>query len=117
MEKKVTKKIRKKVAECMKESLDAVEIMRVSKSSGINADAVYSNGFDVNYLLKIVVLDEGEKIDDERFECIDNGLSFDIDRFDDWGISFDNALCNTIANVWLRTDGRIARVAIFAETM
>lgn len=117
MEKKITKKIRKAVADCMNESLNAVEIMRVSRSSGINADAVYSNGFDVNYLLKIVVLDEGEEIDDERFERIDNYLSFDIDTFDDWGISFDNALCNTIANVWLRTDGSIARVAIFAETM
>lgn len=30
MEKKITKKIRKKVAECMSESIDAVEVMRVS---------------------------------------------------------------------------------------
>lgn len=40
MEKKITKKIRKKVAECMAESIDAVEVMRVSKAIGINADAI-----------------------------------------------------------------------------
>ena len=75
MEKKITKKIRKKVAECMNASLDAVEIMRVSKASGINADAVCSNCLDVNYLLKIVVLYEDEEIDDLEFEFIDHSAS------------------------------------------
>lgn len=115
MEKKITKKIRKAVAECMRESIDAVEIMRVSKSSGFYADAVYSNGFDVNYLLKIVVLGEDEGIDEERIEDIHCFLSIDVDTFDDWGICFDNAICNTIALVWLRTDGSIAHVAIIAK--
>lgn len=42
MEKKITKKIRKKVAECMRESIDAVEVMRVSEAVGITADAIYA---------------------------------------------------------------------------
>lgn len=42
MEKKITKKIRKKVAECMSESIDAVEVMRVSEAIGITADAIYA---------------------------------------------------------------------------
>lgn len=118
MEKKITKKIRKKVAECMNASLDAVEIMRVSKASGISADAVYSNCLDVNYLLKIVVLDEDEEIDDLEFEFIDHSLSADVDAFDDWGICFDNAICKkAIAFAWLRTDGSISHVAIIAKGM
>ena len=104
------KKIRKKVAECMNASLDAVEIMRVSKASGINADAIYAVPGDAVHLAKIIVLGEGDEIDDLEFEFIDRSLSADVDAFDDWGICFDNAICKkAIAFAWLRTDGRISR--------
>lgn len=117
MEKKITKKIRKTVAECMRESIDAVEIMRVSKSSGIYADAVYSNGFDVNYLLKIVVLGEDEEIDEERVERIYDGLSIAVDTLEECGIHFGGDVYCTTVLVWLRTDGSIAHVAIIAKGM
>lgn len=117
MEKKITKKIRKAVAECMRESIDAVEIMRVSKSSGINADAVYSNGFDVNYLLKIVVLGEDEEIDEERVERIYDGLSIAVDTLEECGIHIGGDVYCTTVLVWLRTDGSIAHVAIIAKGM
>lgn len=117
MEKKITKKIRKKVTECMRESIDAVEIMRVSKSSGINADAVYSNGFDVNYLLKIVVLGEDEEIDEERVERIYDGLSIAVDTLEECGIHIGGDVYCTTVLVWLRTDGSIAHVAIIAKGM
>ena len=47
MEKKITKKILKNVAECMSESIDAVEVMRVSEAIGITADAIYAVPGDV----------------------------------------------------------------------
>lgn len=118
MEKKITKEIRKTVAKGMRKTVGAVEVMRVSEAIGINADAVYSNCLDVNYLLKIVVLDEDEEIDDLEFESIDHSLSADVDVFDDWGICFDNAICKkAIAFAWLRTDGSISDVAIIAKGM
>lgn len=117
MEKKITKRIRKAVAECMRESIDAVEIMRVSKSSGINADAIYAVPGDSVYLAKIIVLGEDEEIDEEWIEEIHGFLSIDVDTLDDWGIRFDNAIYFTTAIVWLRTDGSIAHVAITAKGM
>lgn len=74
MEKKITKKIRKKVAECMSESIDAVEVMRVSESIGITADAIYAVPGDAVHLAKIIVLGEDEEIDDKRLDRIYYGL-------------------------------------------
>lgn len=42
MEKKITKKIRKAVAECMSKPFVVVEVMRVPKDFGIEADAIYA---------------------------------------------------------------------------
>lgn len=117
MEKKITKKIRKKVAECMSESIDAVEVMRVSKAIGINADAIYAVPGDAVHLTKIVVLDEDEEIDEERVEDIHGFLSIDVDTLEECGIHIGGDVYCTTAIVWLRTDGSIAHVAIIAKGM
>ena len=117
MEKKITKKIRKKVAECMSESIDAVEVMRVSKAIGINADAIYAVPGDAVHLAKIVVLGEDEEIDEERVERIYDGLSIAVDALEECGIHIGGDVYCTTAIVWLRTDGSIAHVAIIAKGM
>lgn len=118
MEKKITKKIRKKVAEYMNASLDAVEIMRVSKASGITADAIYAVPGDAVHLAKIIVLGEDEEIDDERLDRIYYGLWVSVDALEECGIHFGggDVYCTTVL-VWLRTDGSIAHVAIIAKGM
>ena len=115
MEKKITKKIRKKVAECMSESIDAVEVMRVSESIGITADAIYAVPGDAVYLAKIIVLGEDEEIDEERVERIYDGLSIAVDTLEECGIHFGGDVYFTTALVWLRTDGGIAHVVIIAK--
>lgn len=116
MEKKITKKIRKKVAECMRESIGAVEVTKASKAIGIYADAIYAVPFDaVVHLTKIVVLDEDEEIDEERVEDIHGFLSIDVDTLEECGIYLNSDTCCTAAIVWLRTDGSIAHVAIIAK--
>lgn len=117
MEKKITKKIRKKVAECMAESIDAVEIMRVSKAFGINADVIYAVPGDAVHLAKIIVLGEDEEIDDKRLERIYHGLSASVDALEECGIHLGGDIYCTTAIVWLRTDGSIAHVAIIAKGM
>lgn len=117
MEKKITKKIRKKVAECMAESIDAVEIMRVSKAIKITADAIYAVPGDAVHLAKTIVLGEDEEIDDKRLERIYHGLSVSVDALEECGIHIGGDVYCTIALVWLRTDGSIARVAIIAKGM
>ena len=117
MEKKITKRIRKAVAECMRESIDAVEIMRVSKSSGINADAIYAVPGDSVYLAKIIVLGEDEEIDEEWIEEIHGFLSIAVDTLEECGIHFGGDVYCTTVLVWLRTDGSIAHVAIIAKGM
>lgn len=54
MGKKITEKIRKKVAGRMAEPIDAVEAMRVPKATGINADAVYAVPGDAAHPAKTV---------------------------------------------------------------
>lgn len=117
MEKKIAKKIRKKVAECMSESIDAVEVMRVSESIGITADAIYAVPGDAVHLAKIVVLGEDEEIDDERLDRIYDGLSIAVDTLEECGIHIGGDVYGTTAFVWLRTDGNIAYVAIIAKRM
>lgn len=117
MEKKITKKIRKKVAECMSESIDAVEVMRVSETIGIIADAIYAVPGDAVHLAKIIVLGEDEEIDDERLSRIDYGLWVSVDALEECGIHFGGDVYCTTAIVWLRTDGSIAHVAIIAKGM
>lgn len=117
MEKKITKKIRKKVAECMAESIDAVEIMRVSKAIKITADAIYAVPGDAVHLAKIIVLGEDEEIDDKRLDRIYHGLSVSVDALEECGIHIGGDVYCTISLVWLRTDGSIARVAIIAKGM
>lgn len=117
MEKKITKKIRKKVAECMAESIDAVEIMRVSKAIKITADAIYAVPGDAVHLAKIIVLGEDEEIDDKRLERIYGDLSIGVDALEECGIHLGGDVYCTIALVWLRTDGSIARVAIIVKGM
>lgn len=79
MEKKITKKIRKAVSECMRESIDAVEVMRVSEAIGITADAIYAVPGDAVHLAKIIVLGEDEEIDDKRLDRIYYGLWVSVD--------------------------------------
>lgn len=109
MEKKITKKIRKKVAECMAESIDAVEAMRVSKAIGINADAIYAVPGDAAHLAKTIVLGEDEEIDEERVERIYDGLSIAVDTLEECGIRIGGDAYFTTAIVWLRADAIIAK--------
>ena len=116
MEKKITKKIRKAVAECMMESIGAVEVIRSSNAIGVYFDAIYAVPVDaVVHLTKIVVLDEDEEIDEERVENIHGFLSIDIDALEECGIYLNSDTYCTAAIVWLRTDGSIAHVAIIAK--
>ena len=117
MEKKITKKIRKKVAEGMSESIDAVEVMRVSESIGITADAIYAVPGDAVHLAKIIVLGEDEEIDDKRLDRIYHGLRASVDVLEECGIHFGGDVYRTTVLVWLRTDGSIAHVAITAKGM
>lgn len=117
MEKKITKKIRKKIAECMRKTVDAVEVMRVSESIGITADAIYAVPGDAVHLAKIIVLGEDEEIDDERLSRIDYGLWVSVDALEECGIRFGGDVYCTTVLVWLRTDGNIAHVAIIAKGM
>lgn len=112
MEKKITKKIRKKVAECMGKTVGAVEVMRVSEAIGINADAIYAVPGDSVYLAKIIVLGEDEEIDDELVERLQGDLSIGVTALEECGINFDGYIYCTTAIVWLRTDRSIAQVAI-----
>lgn len=112
MEKKVTKKIRKKVADGMKKTVGAVEVMRVSEAIGINADAIYAVPGDAAYLAKIIVLGEDEEIDDELVEQLQGDLSIGVTVLEECGICFDCYIYCTTAVVWLRTDGSIAQIAI-----
>lgn len=118
MEKKITKKIRKKVAECMSESIDAVEVMQVSEAIGITADAIYAVPGDAVHLAKIIVLGEDEEIDDERLSRIDlRVFGFPLTRLRNAASNFDGDVYCTTVLVWLRTDGSIAHVAIIAKGM
>lgn len=117
MGKKITKRIRKKVAESMSESIGAVEVMRVSESIGITADAVYAVPGDAAHLAKIIVLGEGEEIGDKRLDRIYRGLWASIDALEECGINFGGDVCCTTVLVWLRADGSIAHVAIIAKGM
>ena len=101
----------------MSESIDAVEVMRVSKSSGINADAIYAVPGDAVHLAKIVVLGEDEEIDDKRLDRIYYGLWVSADALEECGIHFAGDVYCTTVLVWLRTDGSIAHVAIIAKGM
>lgn len=117
MEKKITKKIRKAVSECMRESIDAVEVMRVSEAIGITADAIYAVPGDAVHLAKIIVLGEDEEIDDKRLDRIAYGLWVSVDALEECGIHFGGDVYCTTVLVWLRTDGSIAHVAIIAKGM
>jgi hypothetical protein len=75
MEKKITKKIRKKVAEGM----------RVSEAIGINADVIYAVPGDSAYLAKIIVLGEDEEIDDELVERFQGDLSIGVTALEEYG--------------------------------
>lgn len=101
----------------MAESIDAVEVMRVPKAIGINADAIYVVPGDAVHLAKIVVLGEDEEIDEERVERIYDGLSIAVDTLEECGIHFGGDVYCTTAIVWLCTDGSIAHVAIIAKGM
>ena len=117
MEKKITKKILKKVAEGMRKTVGAVEVMRVSEAIGINADVIYAVPGDSAYLAKIIVLGENEEIDDELVEQLQGDLSIGVTVLEECGINFGGDVYFTTAIVWLRTDGSIAHVAIIAKGM
>lgn len=112
MEKKITKKIRKAVAERMSKPFVVVEVMRVQEDFGIEADAIYAAPNNAVYLTKIVVLDEDEEIDDDRLDRIHSDLSIGVTVLEECGICFDCYIYCTTAVVWLRTDGSIAQIAI-----
>lgn len=115
MEKKITKKIRKAVAKCMSKPFVVVEVMRVPKDFGIEADAIYAVPNNAVYLTKIVVLDEDEKIDDDRLDRINSDLSIGVAELEAWGFRFNGTVYCTTACVWLRTDGSIAWIATGSE--
>lgn len=115
MEKKITKKIRKKVAECMSKPFGVVEVMRVPKDFEINADVIYATPNNAVYLTKIVVLDEDEEIDDDQLDRIHSDLSIGVDELEAWGFRFNGSVYCTTARVWLRTDGSIAWIATCSE--
>lgn len=105
MEKKITKKIRKAVAECMSKPFVVVEVMRVPKDFGIEADAIYAVPNNAVYLTKIVVLD------DDRLDRIHSDLSIGVTDLEEWCFRFNGTVYCTTACVWLRTDGSIAGIA------
>lgn len=101
----------------MSESIDAVEVMRVSEAIGITADAIYAVPGDAVYLAKIIVLGEDEEIDDERLSRVDYGLWVSVDALEECGIHFGGDVCCATAIVWLRTDGSIAHVVVIVKGM
>lgn len=119
MGKKITEIIRNDVANSM-ELLGEIEIMRTSKVLGNFFDTMYTSkacSGETIRLVSIVVLDDFEKFDDEKFDLIFSRVHRDIKVLNDMGIDVDRVARASIAAVWLNINGFVERIAIITRDL